>query len=214
MHILRVTSASGETGALVVVTSLDVGEEAMADRYPVRRTQDARLLRESLDLVAPVAPEMIAAFYDQLFLDHPALRPMFPTAMDLQRERLLKAITALVTRYDRPAALVPALNSMGRSHVRYGVQLDHYAAFGSALLATLRRFAGDAWSPDYEGAWQRAYSFAAGTMMAAAALAPGVPGTQPDQPAPISAAPIRTAPISAATINTATINTATVSAAA
>jgi methyl-accepting chemotaxis protein len=144
----------------------------MADKNTVRRAEDARLLRESLDLVAPVAPEMIAAFYDQLFVDHPTLRPMFPAAMDLQRERLLKAVMALVTHYDRPAVLVPALNSMGRSHVRYGVQLGHYAAVGGALVTTMRRFAGDAWSPAYEGAWQRAYSFAAGTMMAAAALAP------------------------------------------
>ncbi len=144
----------------------------MADNTVIRRDEDARLLRESLDLVAPVAPELIAAFYDQLFADYPAVRSMFPAVMDQQRERLLKAVIALVTHYDQPEVLVPALSSMGRNHVRYGAQLGHYAAVGGTLLTTLRSFAGDAWNDDYEGAWERAYTFAAGTMMAAAAVAP------------------------------------------
>jgi methyl-accepting chemotaxis protein len=137
----------------------------------VRRTADARLLQESLNLVAPVAGELIASFYEQLFIDYPDVRPMFPTNMDVQQERLLKAVIALVTHYDQPEALLPALTAMGSGHTRYGVRLDHYAAVGATLLATLRRYAGDAWNPEYEGAWERAYTFAAGTMMQAGAVA-------------------------------------------
>lgn len=136
-----------------------------------RRTEDARLLQESLNLVAPAAGELIAAFYAQLFADHPHLRPMFPAVMDQQQEKLLKAIIALVTHYDQPQALVPALVAMGNNHARYGVRLDHYAAVGATLLATLRRFAADAWTPEYEGAWERAYTFAAGAMMQSGAVA-------------------------------------------
>jgi methyl-accepting chemotaxis protein len=143
----------------------------VADNTNVRRTEDARLLQESLGLIAPAAPEVVAAFYDQLFADYPGVRPMFPAVMDLQRERLLKALVALVTHYDQPEVLVPALTSMGRNHLRYGAELAHYAAVGSTLLSVLRRYAGEAWNPDYEGAWQRAYTFAAGTMMAASATA-------------------------------------------
>ena len=149
----------------------------MPDTTANRRSEDARLLSESLNLIAPVAPELIAAFYDQLFTDYPSVRPMFPPVMDLQRDRLLKAVIALVTHYDNPDALVPALTTMGRNHVRYGAQLDHYAAVGGVLMATLRKFAGDAWNAEYEGAWQRAYTFAAGTMMAAAAHAETTPET-------------------------------------
>jgi methyl-accepting chemotaxis protein len=133
-------------------------------------SQDQRLLKESLDLVAPVADQLIAAFYHRLFTEHPEVRPMFPPVLDTQRERLLNAIIALVTHFDHPENLLPALNAMGRRHETYGVSLGHYAAVGSALLATLRDFAGSAWSADYEGAWARAYTFAAGTMMQAGAL--------------------------------------------
>jgi len=137
----------------------------MSGGIDTRRTEDHRLLQESLGLVAPAATELVAAFYDQLFADHPQLRLMFPADMELQRDRLLKAIIALVTHYDRPDQLMPALTAMGRNHVRYGVQLDHFVAVGNALIVTLRRFAGPAWTADYEGAWLRAYTFAAGAMM-------------------------------------------------
>ncbi len=133
-------------------------------------SQDQRLLKESLDLVAPVADQLIAAFYQRLFTDHPHLRQMFPAEMATQRERLLKAIIALVTHFDHPENLVPALSAMGRRHEGYGVGLGHYAAVGTALLGTLQEFAGPAWSPEYAAAWARAYTFAAGTMMQAGAL--------------------------------------------
>ena len=134
-----------------------------------RRTEDHRLLQESLGLVAPVAPQLVAAFYDHLFAAYPQVRPMFPVDMQVQHDRLLKAIIALVTHYESPEQLVPALTAMGRDHVRYGVQLDHYVAVGGVLMATLRRFAGTAWNAEYEGAWTRAYTFAAGAMMMSSA---------------------------------------------
>jgi len=141
-------------------------------------SQDQRLLKESLDLVAPVADQLIAAFYHRLFTEQPQVRSMFPAAMETQRERLLNAIIALVTHYDRPGHLVPALAAMGRRHEGYGVSLGDYAAVGAALLGTLRDFAGPAWSPAYEAAWARAYTFAAGCMMQAGALS----GVEEEEP--------------------------------
>jgi len=136
----------------------------------LQRIQDHRLLQGSLGLIAPVADDVIRAFYDQLFQDYPQVRPMFPAVMDLQRERLLKAIIALVTHYDRPEQLMPALTAMGRTHAGYGVRMEHYTAVGGTLLATLQQFAGAAWTPELAGAWARAYTFAAGAMMHAGDL--------------------------------------------
>src|SRR5947209_130838 len=104
-----------------------------------RRAEDHRLLQESLGLVAPVAHDVVAAFYDQLFTDHPQVRGLFPAHMEGQRDKLLTAIIALVTHYDRPDRLMPALTAMGRNHVRYGAELGHYAAVGATLITVLRR---------------------------------------------------------------------------
>jgi len=142
------------------------------DRHgTTRQVGDQRLLAESLDLIAPVAGELVTSFYDQLFVDYPEVRPMFPVHLDGQKDKLLKAIIALVTHYDRPEQLLPALTAMGRRHDGYGVRIDHYSAVGLTLLSTLRRFAGTAWNAEYEGAWLRAYTFAAGVMMQAGATA-------------------------------------------
>lgn len=136
-----------------------------------RRLADHRLLTESLGHVAAVADDLVAAFYRQLFADYPEMRRMFPALFpaDLQpqREKLLKAIVALVTSYDRPDQLMPFLTTLGREHVGHGVELSHYAAVGSTLMSVLPRFVGDAWNEEYEGAWQRAYTFAAGAMIMA-----------------------------------------------
>jgi methyl-accepting chemotaxis protein len=138
----------------------------------VRTPSDHELLQESLGLLAPRAGELIAAFYGRLFAEHPALRPMFPPVMDDQRDKLLKAIIALVTHYKNPPDLVPALSALGRGHAGYAVRLEHYAAVGDSLLAVLADFAGPHWTPQYQAAWERAYTFAAGTMMQAQATAP------------------------------------------
>lgn len=132
-----------------------------------RRSEDAQLLRASLALISPVADELIASFYDRLFAEYPGMRLMFPAMMDVQRERSLKAVIALVTHYHTPDVLLPALSVVGRHYARYGASMEHYAAVGQTLLATLASFVGDAWTPEVAGAWERAYSFAAGAMMRA-----------------------------------------------
>jgi methyl-accepting chemotaxis protein len=143
----------------------------MTDQTGTRQPTDAQLLKVSLDVVAPRADQLIASFYDRLFAAHPEVRPMFPAIMDTQHERLLKAVIALVTHYENPDALLPALTAMGARHAGYGVQLEHYGAVAEALLATLREYAGDAWTPEIEAAWTNAYTFAAGAMVQGASEA-------------------------------------------
>ena len=131
---------------------------------------DAKLLTASLEVVADRANELIASFYDRLFNEYPAVRPMFPANMDAQHDKLLGAIVALVTNYENPEALRPTLEALGAKHDSWGVKPEHYTAVAGCLLATLREFAGDAFTPEVEGAWVRAYTFAAGTMMQGAAV--------------------------------------------
>ncbi|GIF76327.1 globin domain-containing protein [Asanoa siamensis] len=126
---------------------------------------DAKLLQASLEVVADRADELIASFYGRLFDQYPAVRPMFPANMDAQHDKLLGAIIALVTNYENPEALRPTLEALGRKHDGWGVRPEHYTAVATCLLATLDEYAGEAWTPEIEGAWTRAYTFAAGTML-------------------------------------------------
>jgi NAD(P)H-flavin reductase/hemoglobin-like flavoprotein len=132
---------------------------------------DPRLIKESFSVVEPVAEKVAGYFYARLFLENPELRDMFPPAMDLQRERLLRALLRIVQGIERPEFLANYLEQLGRDHRKFGVQPAHYEAVGRALVAALRRYAGDAWTPQVEAAWVAAYSVAAQMMIQAAGRA-------------------------------------------
>jgi NAD(P)H-flavin reductase len=165
-----------------------------------------RHIRESFAAVEPRAEETARFFYAMLFSLAPQVRDLFPANMEVQRSRLLRALVHVVQMVDRPDELVPFLRQLGRDHRKFGVILEHYEAVGIALLAAVRRYAGDAWTPVVEGAWANAYTVIATTMQDAAASDVGpawwsatvvdhqrlawdlaVVRLQPDQPVPYRA---------------------------
>ncbi|WP_199487017.1 globin domain-containing protein [Actinomadura logoneensis] len=129
---------------------------------------EPRILKESFRRLESHGVPAVAYFYGRLFTENPRLRTLFPPAMDLQRDRLLHALTELVGGLDDPASVRPYLEHLGRSHRKFGVRPEHYPALRSALLATLRRFAGADWTFEAEAAWAAAFDTAAATMVAAA----------------------------------------------
>ncbi|SEF61708.1 NAD(P)H-flavin reductase [Thermomonospora echinospora] len=134
-------------------------------------SSDPRIIKDSFALLAPNADKAVAYFCGRLFAEHPGLRALFPPAMDAQREQLLRALTRIVWSLDAPDSLTEYLGALGRDHRKLGFRPEHYAAAGTALIATLRRFAGDGWSPRVEAAWTGAFSAAAATMVDAAEAA-------------------------------------------
>jgi NAD(P)H-flavin reductase/hemoglobin-like flavoprotein len=133
-----------------------------------------RLIKESFSLVEPHADRATAYFYGRLFAENPHLRAMFPPAMDVQRDRLFSALTRIVWSLDSPDSLAAFLGQLGRDHRKYGVLAEHYTAVGNALLATIRRFAADAWNHEIEAAWVSAYTAAANLMIESAECDSGV----------------------------------------
>ncbi|WP_283136858.1 globin domain-containing protein [Rhizohabitans arisaemae] len=127
-----------------------------------------RLVKESFAVVEPVADKAAAYFYGRLFVESPHLRGMFPPAMDVQRDRLFRALTRVVWSLDSPSSLNSYLGQLGRDHRKYGVVAEHYTAVGNALLATIRHFAGEVWNTEIEAAWVAAYTAAANLMIEAA----------------------------------------------
>jgi NAD(P)H-flavin reductase/hemoglobin-like flavoprotein len=107
-------------------------------------------------------------FYAQLFARQPGLRALFPPAMNHQRDRLLKALVRIVESLSTPDEMASYLAQLGRDHRKYGVEPAMYEAVGAALRATLREFAGAAFTPAAEQAWTDAYEGASALMIEAA----------------------------------------------
>jgi NAD(P)H-flavin reductase/hemoglobin-like flavoprotein len=140
---------------------------------PSEATTMVRLIRESFAAVEPRADEVGRFFYGILFSLAPAVRELFPANMEVQRSRLLRAIVHVVQMVDRPDELAPFLRQLGRDHRKFGVVAKHYQSVGTALIAALSRFAGDAWTPKVEQAWTDAYTLIATTMQEAASTEQG-----------------------------------------
>ncbi|WP_413758196.1 globin domain-containing protein [Streptomyces sp. MMBL 11-3] len=130
---------------------------------------DAVLIRRTMDEVAPVADKVTSYFYALLFVRHPDLRPLFPAAMDAQRDRLLKALLTAAEHIDNTEILVTYLQNLGRGHRKYGTRPEHYPAVGECLLGALSRFADRIWDEETEAAWVRAYTTISQVMIDAAA---------------------------------------------
>jgi NAD(P)H-flavin reductase/hemoglobin-like flavoprotein len=129
---------------------------------------EPRMLKESFTRLETRSDKAVGYFYGRLFAANPRLRALFPIALDAQRDRFFHALTRIVWSQDNPDELAAYLARLGRAHRRYGVTAEHYSAIEDALLATLRVFARDVWSPHAEEAWTDAYRSAAATMIEAA----------------------------------------------
>ena len=126
------------------------------------------LVQDSFATIAPIADDVAALFYEKLFELDPSLRPMFRGNMSEQRKKLMQMLTAAVKGLDRLDQLVPVVQDLGRRHAHYGVADTHYDTVGAALLWTLEKGLGDAFTPDTKEAWATVYGILAGTMKEAA----------------------------------------------
>ncbi len=133
-------------------------------------------VRETFAIVADAGDEVPGFFYGRLFARYPRLRDLFPPAMNDQRDRLVQALVRIVESLTSPEEMAAYLAQLGRDHRKYGVEPAMYEAVGDALLATLRAFAGPAFTPAAEQAWTEAYEAISALMIKAAedasALAP------------------------------------------
>ncbi|WP_280895141.1 MULTISPECIES: globin domain-containing protein [unclassified Streptomyces] len=130
---------------------------------------DAVRIRRTMAEVAPVAEQVTSYFYALLFVRHPYLRPLFPAAMDAQRDRLLRALLTAAELIDNTAALEDYLENLGRGHRKYGTRAEHYPAVGECLIGALSRYASSSWDTETEAAWVRAYTTISQMMIDAAA---------------------------------------------
>lgn len=128
------------------------------------------LVRESFDLLEPIAPQAAALFYANLFETDPSLRRLFRGDMAAQGTKLMQMIGMAVARLDEPDVLMPVLRALGSRHAGYGVRDADYDSVGAALLKTLYQGLGVAYTPEVEEAWIDVYATIAATMKEAAVV--------------------------------------------
>ncbi|MGC2774171.1 MAG: globin family protein [Bradyrhizobium sp.] len=126
------------------------------------------LVQDSFAKVAPISEQAAVIFYDRLFEVAPQVRAMFPDDLTEQRKKLMGTLAVVVGGLSNLETVLPAASALAKRHVGYGAKPEHYPVVGSALLWTLEKGLGDAWTDDVAAAWTAAYGTLSGYMIAEA----------------------------------------------
>jgi len=133
--------------------------------------EQINLVQGTWTKVVPISDTAAALFYGKLFELDPSLKPLFKGDMKAQGKLLMTMIGTAVNGLNRLERIVPAVQDLGRRHVKYGVKDQHYDTVAAALIWTLGQGLGERFTPDVKEAWVDAYTVLATTMKDAAAQA-------------------------------------------
>jgi hemoglobin-like flavoprotein len=122
------------------------------------------LVTTSWQKVLPIKEEAAQIFYKQLFELDPSLRKLFATDLTEQRRKLMSMLDTAVRGLKAPDTIVPAVRELGKRHVTYGVKDQHYGTVATALLGTLEKGLGPAFTPETKTAWVAAYTLLTSVM--------------------------------------------------
>lgn len=132
-------------------------------------TEDqVKLVQESFSKVAPISAQAAVTFYDRLFEVAPGVKAMFPADLTEQRKKLMATLAVVVNGLNDLPSVLPAASALAKRHVGYGARPEHYPVVGGALLWTLERGLGEAWTPETAAAWTAAYGTLSAYMIAEA----------------------------------------------
>ncbi|HMF13383.1 MAG TPA: globin family protein [Gemmataceae bacterium] len=126
--------------------------------------QQIALVQGSFKSFAPIASKAADLFYERLFEVAPEVRQLFPADLSGQKIKLVAMLATAIKNLHQFEAILPSVRQLGERHRSYGVSAEHYASVGAALLWTLEKGLGSAFTPEVRAAWSEAYSAIAGAM--------------------------------------------------
>jgi len=127
--------------------------------------QQIELIQQSFAKVVPISEKAAAMFYGRLFEIAPETKVLFRSDMAEQGRKLMATLSVVVSGLANLEAILPTASALAKRHVSYGVKASHYAPVGAALLWTLEKGLGSAWTPELAAAWTAAYTILSGFMI-------------------------------------------------
>src|SRR5215211_5290102 len=150
--------------ALMIVASTNSRSSRTKSGEIIMTNEQIKLVQESFRQIGPIAETAAQLFYARLFELDPDLELLFKGNLTEQGRKLMQMLGLAVNSLDRMDQLLPVVRSLGTRHVAYGVRDKDYDTVGQALLWTLRKGLGDAFTPDVEAAWNNVYATLASAM--------------------------------------------------
>jgi hemoglobin-like flavoprotein len=121
-------------------------------------SEQTNLVQASFAHVRSIADTAATLFYDRLFELNPSLRGLFKEDLREQRKKLMAMLATAVDNLHQWDAVAPHVKQLGMRHVGYGVKPVDYDTVGSALIDTLEKGLGEAFTPPVRDAWLACYT--------------------------------------------------------
>ncbi len=116
-----------------------------------------RLVQFSFEKLTENIDQSAALFYDHLFHLDPSLKAMFKGDMRQQGRKLMQTLLVAVNGLDDFSMVSSSIRELGKRHVNYGVQANHYDLVGVALLKMVEQGMGNEHTSEISGAWTQLY---------------------------------------------------------
>jgi nitric oxide dioxygenase len=123
------------------------------------------LIQDSFGMVLPISEVAAKLFYDRLFEIAPEEKTLFKNDMDVQGRKLMEMLSYLTASLGDLNEIVPAIQNLAKRHVAYGIKTDYYAPVGEALIWTLEKGLGEAFTNETKEAWVKLYTILSNTMI-------------------------------------------------
>lgn len=127
-----------------------------------------RLVQASFEQVKPAGDVATRLFFGCLFEFEPDLEVLFTGDAEEQGRKLMQMVELAVEGLDKLHELVPTLLALGSRHAALGVAEHDYISARRALLWTLDRVLGAAFTPEVRESWSTVYDLLADTARAGA----------------------------------------------
>lgn len=118
---------------------------------------DQAIILATLEKVADRRGDPTDDVYAKLFAAHPDLERLFIMDRDGGvRASMMQQVLECILDQIGEQRIAPQIISAARMHHEgYGVPADRFDTFFVAVRDTFRAIAGDDWSPEMDGAWER-----------------------------------------------------------
>jgi len=130
------------------------------------------LAQRSIDQLLDSPSAFAAKFYANMFAIRPELEKLFVNETTAQGAMLSHMLRSVVSGLERRKHVTIGLQTMGRKHLEYGVELDHYVTFKAAMLKTIADVLRAELTPELEESWSATLDVILGLMKEGAGAEP------------------------------------------
>ncbi|MGF1621118.1 MAG: globin domain-containing protein [Rhodomicrobiaceae bacterium] len=123
------------------------------------------IVQDSFHSIGQQSQEASRIFYDELFRISPEIRQIFPEDMTQHKAKFVQMLGTVVRSLNQIATVSDHVVDLGRRHMAYDVEEEHYPVVCEALLAMLERIMGTDFTPEIKEAWNAAYDMLARVML-------------------------------------------------